>query len=85
MSAPVSSLQRPTQEPEQILRNALARCAEIRATGVEPYVVVMLGADHELPSFAMSPILSHDLSACAMRCHLAALDHVRDVYGSAGQ
>ena len=76
----VGCLQVATTEPEQILRNALARCAEIRAEGKEPYVVVLCAADKELPSIAMSPMFAVDVVACSYRLQMAALDHMREVY-----
>lgn len=84
MSA-VAVLQRTTEEPEQILRNALARCAEIRSRGEVPYCVVMLAQDHELPMFVSTRMFSADIAACALRMQLAALDHVRETYSDDGQ
>lgn len=85
MSDGVLVMQRTTEEPEQILRNALARCAEIRSRGETPYCIVMLAQDHELPMFVSTRIFSGDIAACAMRMQLAAIEHFRETYSEDGQ
>lgn len=76
----VGCIQIATDKPEQILRNALARCAEIRSEGREPYVVVLCAADRDLPAMANSPMFTADVAACAARLQLFALDHMRETY-----
>lgn len=83
--AKVTGLQVATDNPEQILRNALARCAEIRADGREPYVVVLCSADKDLPALVHSPMFTGDVVACAARLQLAALDHMSAAYAEAGE
>jgi hypothetical protein len=83
--AKVTGLQVTTEVPEQILRNALARCAEIRAEGREPYVVVLCSADKDLPALVYSPMFTGVDVACAARLQLAALDHMRKTYSEDGQ
>lgn len=83
--AKVTGLQVTTEVPEQILRNALARCAEIRAQGREPYVVVLCAPDKDLPSLVYSPMFTGDVVACAARLQLAALEHMRETYSEDGQ
>lgn len=80
MSDAVIPMQRTTEEPEQILRNAMARCAEIRSRGKEIYMIVMMAEDHELPMFAQTWIFTEDMAACALRVQLAALGHMRETY-----
>lgn len=85
MTDTVLPLQRPTEEPEQILRNALARCAEIRSRGAEPYVIVMMAQNHELPMFVRSWIFTEDIAACSVRMQIEAIDHLRETYAEQGQ
>lgn len=76
----VRPLQHSTEEPEQILRNALARIAEIRSREAIPYLIVLMGEQAELPMCASSPLLASDLAACGARLQIAVHDRFSEVY-----
>lgn len=67
-------------EAEGLLRDALSQCAEMRARGKTPYLVVLLGEDEHLPQLGLTKMLSVELLACAMRVHQAADDSMRELY-----
>ena len=79
-AAKVSALRFGSDKAEDMLRDALSQCAEMRSRGVEPYLIVLLGEDDHLPQLGRTPILSSELLACAMRVHVEAEDHIREIY-----
>jgi len=80
MTETVSAMRFGCERPEDILRDALAQCAEMRSRGVEPYLIVLLGEDDHLPKLGRTPMFSSELLACAMRVHVEAEDHIREIY-----
>ena len=79
-AAKVTALQFGAGQAEDLLRGALAQCAEMRSRGVEPYLIVLLGEDDHLPQLGRTPMLSSEILACAMRVHVEAEDHIREIY-----
>lgn len=76
----VRPLQAETEEPEQILRNALARCAEIRSRDAIPYAIVLIGEQGDLPMCVSTPLLASDLAACGARLQIAVHERFTEVY-----
>lgn len=66
--------------PEDILRDALSQCREMRARGKEPYLVVLIGEDEHLPQIGRTSMFTSDMLACSMRLQIEAQDHMRDTY-----
>ena len=80
MTETVSVMRFGGKTPEELLREALSECAEIRSRGEEPYILVMLGEGDSMPQLGFTSLRSTILLACAMRIHIEAEDHVREIY-----
>lgn len=72
-------------DPETILRNLLAGCAEIRSRGREPYFIVLFGETEMLPIMTRTKMLNAEAAACLVRLELEVHRMFRTTYPAAGE
>ncbi len=73
----VFALMPEAKTPEDLLRNALAECAETRSRGEFPHVLVMIVDDHPVPGLFYSAMSVKEFSACAQMASFLADEVIR--------
>ena len=80
MTETISVMRFDSDEPEHILRDALSQCAEMRSRGAEPYLVLLIGEENEMPQMGRTPMYATHLAACSARLELEMHEIMRELY-----